>query len=397
MAGNLRTLEQVLKIATDAKLDPSDLAPVAQTLYFAGDLNPSRMKIMECDQSLLQYLQEGSTLTIRGDKSDTAVACTSDKTFELKAAETSNTLLLVPDCKTTKEFEDNSEPLSQKEVIGLAHEYFELRPCRPKLKRLKQLLEENRYDGPLYEDDDSHQGKKYTFTELLESVQASEGEIRDKLVKLQACNINGYWRLLSNDFDSSVLAQIIQLIDENSWTTDHVPTKETLDTLENLYPRNILQHCLDCYGDKKSMETDSGEEIVYSLSEDKVCRAFAEMLLKPAGKFNLSEFLESWQQSVPEGMKTTLYQLEGLALIDRTSRPEVIWHFPVIELPEEEVLRFDTLFQVRSKWTLDEIRPYIQDLVGGKSSVTALLQKYARSSTNKDGIKIYNAKRPART
>lgn len=254
------------------------------------------------------------------------------------------------------------------QVVGFAHHYFELRPCRPKLRRLKKLLEENRYDGPLYEDDENHQGKKYTYNELLDVVQASECEIKAELHNLQACNINGYWRLLSFDYDSSVLSQIIQLIDENSWTPDYVPVKETLDTLENLYPRNILQHCLDCYGDRKSMETEQGEEIVYSLQEDKVCCMFAEMLLRPAGKFNLAEFLESWQQSVPDGMRTSLYQLDGLALIDRNSKPEVVWHFPVAELPESEQDRFDALFRVREKWTMNEIKPYIKTATKAASS-----------------------------
>lgn len=48
---------------------------------------------------------------------------------------------------------------------------------------------------------------------------------------------------------------------------------------------------------------------MYVLDEDKVCRAMAQMLLQNAVKFNLSEFQEVWQQSVPEGMSTRLDQL----------------------------------------------------------------------------------------
>lgn len=46
------------------------------------------------------------------------------------------------------------------------------------------------------------------------------------------------------------------------------------------------------------------------MREDKICRAIAQMLLRNAVKFNLSEFEEVWQQSVPEGMKTRLDQLQ---------------------------------------------------------------------------------------
>lgn len=48
----------------------------------------------------------------------------------------------------------------------------------------------------------------------------------------------------------------------------------------------------------------------YALDEDKVCRGLALMLLQNAVKFNLKEFQEVWQQSVPEGMSTSLEQLK---------------------------------------------------------------------------------------
>ena len=51
------------------------------------------------------------------------------------------------------------------------------------------------------------------------------------------------------------------------------------------------------------------ERVFYALDEDKVCRATALLLLQNAVKFNLREFQEVWQQSVPEGMGTRLDQL----------------------------------------------------------------------------------------
>jgi sister chromatid cohesion protein DCC1 len=85
--------------------------------------------------------------------------------------------------------------------------------------------------------------------------------------------------------------------------------------------------------------------VYYELSEEKVCQFYAELLLRPAGKvskilflvvllltpqikisltqtciymqnycyfdqFNFDEFMESWQQSVPDGMTTSLGQLK---------------------------------------------------------------------------------------
>ena len=51
-------------------------------------------------------------------------------------------------------------------------------------------------------------------------------------------------------------------------------------------------------------------EIYFELSADKICRTTAQMLLQNAVKFNLAEFQEVWQQSVPEGMVTRLDQLQ---------------------------------------------------------------------------------------
>lgn len=52
------------------------------------------------------------------------------------------------------------------------------------------------------------------------------------------------------------------------------------------------------------------DEVFYALNEDKVCRGLALMLLHNAVKFNLKEFQEVWQQSVPETMSTRWDQLK---------------------------------------------------------------------------------------
>lgn len=59
------------------------------------------------------------------------------------------------------------------------------------------------------------------------------------------------------------------------------------------------------------------------------------------------------------GLTTNLSQLEGLALVDRSSTPEVISHFPVSSMPQDIHERFSYLFETRERWTLDEIRPYV--------------------------------------
>lgn len=57
-------------------------------------------------------------VVFRGSREDKAVLCTDDKTFEVKEAETSNSLLLLPTLKLAEECEGSSEnrPLEEKEV-----------------------------------------------------------------------------------------------------------------------------------------------------------------------------------------------------------------------------------------------------------------------------------------
>jgi len=48
---------------------------------------------------------------------------------------------------------------------------------------------------------------------------------------------------------------------------------------------------------------------VYSLSECQVCQYYAELLLRPVDRFNYTEFMDCWKQSVPEGMNTSIEYL----------------------------------------------------------------------------------------
>ncbi|PIK42102.1 putative sister chromatid cohesion protein DCC1-like [Apostichopus japonicus] len=211
-SGNLK---QVTAISVVAKLDPNDLIGQPQCLYFGDSFHTSNMKLVEVDSSVMDYVEEGKNLIIRGYKKESAVLCLDGVTFDLKEAQTSNTLLLLDKCF-----------------------------CSP------EDFQENETD--IHHFESSHSGPKFTDNDLLDVVQASQKEIRAELKKLRACCVNGFWRLLDFDYEFEVLSQILSLIDENSWKLDEVPQNEMIETLQNLKPRFILQHVLDCFGEKKS-------------------------------------------------------------------------------------------------------------------------------------------------
>lgn len=59
------------------------------------------------------------SFVIRGDKDEQAVLCGKDKTYDLKIADTSNMLLVIPGCKTAEQLkrEETQENIVHTEVL----------------------------------------------------------------------------------------------------------------------------------------------------------------------------------------------------------------------------------------------------------------------------------------
>ncbi|XP_025111078.1 sister chromatid cohesion protein DCC1-like isoform X1 [Pomacea canaliculata] len=386
-----RSLDDVNTVLTYAKLDAAELHPHIQTIFFSKSLENDAVKLLELDTDVLCALEAGERVVLRGDKDDTAVLCTKNKTFDLKEAELSNSMLLLENLSYGPDLPDEGpQEIHHLQVSAVLHKYFELRIIKPRLQKLKHLLDENQYSGQECEEDPQHQGKKYTMDDFLNRVQASEQDITDGLKKLRAFEFKGFWRVLDFDHLSTVLSHVIQLSEEGDWINTGIPLAECIEVLQELFPREVIQHVVSCY----AVLQENNESEIYRINEDKVCQFYAEVCLRNAGKFNLQEFLQVWEQSVPLGMKINLSQVEGVALIDRESKPETISFFSVEDLPEEVSERFDYLFDTKKKWTLQEISPYVSDLTTDKLDVGALLTKYARASVQ-NGVKVFSSRKAA--
>ncbi|XP_029308198.1 sister chromatid cohesion protein DCC1 [Cottoperca gobio] len=390
----MRTLEEVQATLQIAKLNDEDLQKTIHCLSFGENVSSADYCLMELDDTLCKHIEAGQSLVIRGDADERAVLCSGDKTYDLKIADTSNMLLFVPECRTPDQLTNSQESshVVHTKIWGFSNSYWELRKQRPKLKKLRKVLMENPYEGPALGGQEENTENRYTIQDLLETIQASEEELKTNLETIHACQIDGYWRMLDFDYEMKLLSHVTQLVDSESWSFNKVPLQTSLEELAPLEPKEMIEHCLNCYG-KRYSEND---KVFYALHEDKVCRGTALLLLQNAVKFNLREFQEVWQQSVPEGMSTRLDQLKSVALVDRNSRPETISLLRVEDLSEDTLERFNHLFTLRDKWTEDDITPYIQDLCGEKQTTGALLTKYARSSMQ-NGIKVFNSRRPVAT
>ncbi|XP_012681940.2 sister chromatid cohesion protein DCC1 [Clupea harengus] len=390
----MRTLEEVQATLEIAKLKEEDLQSVTHCLSFGENVSSGDYCLMELDETLCKHIEAGKSLVIRGDKDEHTILCSEDKTYDLKIADTSNLLLFLPGCKTpdqTKEASTDTQ-LVHAEIWGFSNCYWELKQQRPKLKKLKKLLMERPYEGPTLRTEEAPE-QMFSTADLLETIQASKEELVSHLQQIDACEIDGFWRILDFDYEMKLLGHVTQLVDSESWSFSEVPLTICLQELVGLEPKEMIEHCLNCYGRRYTAEDG---EVRFSLDEDKICRATAQLLLQNAVKFHLREFQEIWQQSVPEGISTKLDQLKGLALVDRSTRPETISLLRVEDLPEDTLERFNCLFSMREKWTENDIAPYIQDLCGEKQTTGALLTKFARCSMQ-NGSKVYNSRRPVAT
>lgn len=384
-----RTLDEITSILTHAKLKQDDFLPTTQVLYIDGkNAKSDQYKLLELDNTLLESLKINDTLVFKGNQDESVVICTENKTYEVRECETSNSLLFVPNLQFSKDLKYiNDVNVSNKYVAGINYKYFEANPIKPQLGKILKMLEATKYNGP--EKEYEHENSPLmSFEELSDIAAASESELKLLLSKLDAVIINDKVRVLHLDYHFRVLSFLLKSVEENSWPLDEVRRNETINAWKEVVPEEVLEAVFELYTDE-SKEID--DEVLYKYDEFKVCQFFGRVLLEYAGKFNLNEFLQAWKDAVPEGMRVDEEMLAGVAIIDRKSRPNVIWAFPENNLPNTISERFEILFKMKEKWSVKEITPYIESLTTDKMDSSALLAKYARSS-NVDGVRYYCAK-----
>jgi len=283
-------------------------------------------------------------------------------------------------------------------VAGVFYKYLEMVEVRPKLRKLKEILSETPYS----EDSKASGQTGPRYEELLDKVQASDVEIKEGLKEFECLELDGMWFILDQDYQMKVLSYVLRLIilnlyglcltvfsrffDENSWKFDCVQKAETVAALSELVPSQIVSQVFGFY----CTPMVGGTQDEFSLDTDKVCRFYGDFLLAANTAYLLAEFLEMWQNAVPDGITTDIAQLAGLVLVEEKN-PPVIKRFTESSLPLTITDRLSVLFSARERWTLVEISPFVTSLTTNKLNVNALLTKHARV-INTGGTKYFCAK-----
>nr|CAG4650321.1 EOG090X09TV [Sida crystallina] len=377
-----RNLEQVINILNLAKFSESDVKKECHVLQFTPQiLDSKQVKILEVTKDTLQYINSGENLYIKGGENPTAVICTNSITFELKEAETSNSLLLMPtlDEATTVE-EVEGHVLKNQQVYGVYHTYYEMKKVKPRLASLRNILLRHAYKGKEVEDGEL---LGITFSELKKTIQASESEIFNRLNELQAVKIKGTWRLLDVGLLYSWVTNLDGILREKNVTIEDVTAQEVINWSSTFELDEVNQKCASIFLE------DKGEFCLWNQAA--VSQLFALYLLPVLKAFDSKDFFSTWQQSMPPGVQVSEEHLRGIALVDNESTPSLVRYLPEFDLPEDINDRLEILFRTRTKWTLSDISPYIQPLTEGQLNVNALLTKYTRSSTIQ-GVKYYSSK-----
>jgi len=376
-----------LQTSVDHRTQEAGVVDIANTqvLYFNEEFGQDDIRLLELTPDLLQTLKEEKTFVLRGDVEEDTVLCTSSKSYTLRETTTSNSLLLLPGLH----YDKSESEMSTASVSGIKWEYYELKLCRAKLDKMRALLTRAAYRGA--EEEEVLEESRMSLSDLLEEIQASEEEIRRGLDEMGAIELNGFWRLIEHDYQTTAMSRLLTLLEEKEWSWEKVPLIEACNTLAELQPQFVTELCARLYGNQVE-ETE--EEVYMKLEESKVCRFYGQYILSSSsGNFNYSEFIDVWQDSVPSGMQTEIGQLQGMALTDTTCHPPSISYLPVSDLPVDPASRFSFLFERRERWNHKDLIPYIEDLAGPGQTVNSLLLKHCRSTTNHaTKEKVYNSK-----
>jgi sister chromatid cohesion protein DCC1 len=388
------------------------------TIKFAENVQQNEYKVFEMPESLLNELLTSApgTVRIRGLPDSEAVLVSSNKTYTLRMAESTNTILLLPpaislhsspskkqktDDSTISSSDLPSINSSERQVAGFITFHYELTEAVPRVHMLRELLSKHLYSGT---EDEPAREQFYSFARLQGLVQASDGEIKAGLEALGAVNINGFWRVLEPNYAVEVFQAVIDVAAANRWSLTSLPIAAAIQAVSE--PAEVVRHCIRQHSrpeQASSRDAQMGNVDSASLDETKVCLFYAKQLFQQKDRFEEEELLKAWIELVPMGMQPVLSMLAGLAL-SRTSfaggsgRRTREWHLlPVSRFSPDPAVRFQELFAVQPQWTLEEISPYSRPLTAPGQTHEQLLLRYCRVIRNtrvdaKEGSNLYTRK-----
>ena len=165
------------------------------------------------------------SVSVKGAAEEEAVLCTSDRTYTLRLAESSNMLLLVPGATLGTD----GEKLS---IAASAQEHFELVRAAPRTDRVRVMVSAAPYAGgaPL---DAASTAQPPTFAQLESAAQCSRAELHAALMRSRAMEINGRYTILEPKYEQDIVDSVLNVLVEQEWPLDAVPVAACVTELSS--------------------------------------------------------------------------------------------------------------------------------------------------------------------
>lgn len=205
----------------------------------------------------------------------------------------------------------------------------------------------------------------------MSTLQTSEKEILEMLNQLHAFEDAGTWRLLSASYQSRVFSDMLDAIVQSELdflSPPGIPLTKFQEEIE--HPLVVIRQCCKIYGTLHTR--DSGEETC-TLEPSKIAGFCAKQLFEEQSAQShetggsdgdgwvLDQFMDKWALRVPDKVTVSVEMLRGVGLMKvQKGKPARVVYFPEEDLPLDAKQRFEKLFQVQEKWTIQQLEPFIQ-------------------------------------
>ena len=392
-------------------------------LRFAPDFQAHQYRLIEIPTTnFLDDLEKCKEFTIKGEEESAlgcTVLCTQDKTFVMRKAETSNTMLLLDGLvlkpENAKTDGGRIRADTNVEIGSIATHVFELAEHKPSLVQLRNIFKsatlslddleqavlkddegsdadsedlseaspsakkrKTQHRQPGAKSDKSNKcGFGLCFDDLLGMVLASEKETLAALREIRAFEYKGRWHCLDEHSFIDTFDMVLTVITAKCLSLDKAPEETVCSDLIDT-PEVAIVETLRAHSKKfKADHTENGR--MWELDPVKVTRFRLEQLLKSKPPLPKEELFDLWRASLPRGSaEPTDDHLSGLAVRKNMSGADKYYYFNANALSDNPARCFKQLFAFKERWVPEEMEPYLQHLEGPDCGRAQLLRKYTR-------------------
>ncbi|CAI4227398.1 unnamed protein product [Auanema sp. JU1783] len=364
-----------------------------QQLQFSKVFPAEDYKLIEVDTKLADQFENGQRLVFRGDVDDFVVLCSEDRSYSVKEVETSNSLFICPELKVAQDLRsDGPNTLELRTISGLCNHYLELKPieCVSSHRLREKLIEKMlHYDWP-EDENEKDSSNTYAYTDLLDSVQMSEGEMKSILEKLPVVEHKGKLRYLSHGLRDKLIMRLVEVCDDDDEFPNVNVDQMSFEELRSAFSQSITDEIIQWFLIQYCTPILDG----YVLKEGAVVRELSSYLLRQVTKVDLGAFEKQINQLLPTGMSFDIVHLAGIALLEDSFKGKHISYLNVEDLPENPRERLKLLFEKKSSWHMEEVAPYLSDICSSNKAMNALMVSHCRTMKSADGLKVFCSLKP---